>query len=170
MTGDVTRPGRRGLRRRPVRVAAACLLSALLVPLAVLPQLSARVTGEEYRFAVEPLDPVDPFRGAYVALAYPGIGRPEVQRGAPREGTLYVPLRRVPGSDLWEGAATVERRPARGPYLRCEGDWRLRCGIETLFASQERALPLERELADGAVAVVRIDRRGSAAVVDVVDG
>jgi hypothetical protein len=46
--------------------------------------------------------------------------------------------------------------PARG---------RLRCGIESLFASQDEARRLERDLADGAVARVKVDRRGNAAVV-----
>ena len=153
---------------RPVRVAAACLVSALLVPLAVLPQLSARLTGEEYLLAVEPVDPIDPFRGAYVVLSYPGLRPPDGDGSSLPDGTVFVPLRREPGEPVWTGGPPTVERPASGPYLRCEADWQLRCGIESLFASQERALRLERGLADGAVARVRVDGRGNAAVVDLI--
>jgi hypothetical protein len=66
----------------------------------------------------------------------------------------------------------VQARPSDGPYLRCEADYVLRCGIESLFASQEDARRLEQELADGAVATVRIDDRGNAALmgIDPTDG
>ena len=40
---------------------------------AVAPQLSSRLTGEDYRMEVRPIDPIDPFRGAYVTLDYPGL-------------------------------------------------------------------------------------------------
>jgi hypothetical protein len=54
--------GMTALRSPSVRLAVACLLSAVLVGLAVWPQLSARLTGETYDLAVAPLDPIDPFR------------------------------------------------------------------------------------------------------------
>jgi uncharacterized membrane-anchored protein len=155
---------RLSVRSRPVRVAAACGLAGALVVGAVLPQLSARLTGETYRLAVAPLDPIDPFRGAYVTLDYPGLQPADdvAQAG----GSVYVPLVPVPDRDLWEGGRPTRRAPASGPYLRCEAGWRLRCGIESLFASQDEALALERQLSSGAVAVVRVDGRGNAAVVD----
>ena len=43
----------------------------------------------------------------------------------------------------------------------------MRCGIESLFASQDEALRIEQQLAAGAVAVVRVDGSGNAAVVRV---
>ena len=90
-----------------VRLAVACLLSAVLVGLAVRPQLSARLTGETYELAVAPLDPIDPFRGAYVTLDYPGLqeARPTSWQGG--EVPVFVPLQR-------------DRRPACGPVVgRC---------------------------------------------------
>ena len=57
----------------PVRLGAVCLLQLGLLGGVLWPQLSARVAGEEYRFAVEPVDPIDPFRGAYVVLGYPDL-------------------------------------------------------------------------------------------------
>lgn len=154
------------LRRVPLRLAVACLLSAVLAGLAVWPQLSARLTGETYVLAVVPVDPVDPFRGAYVALDYPGLQQAQPTGWTGRDGTVFVPLRRTAGSDVWTGGRAVRRAPATGPYLRCEtGTGRLRCGIESLFAPQDEALRLEQQLADGAVARVEVDGRGNAAVV-----
>ncbi|MEX2289434.1 MAG: GDYXXLXY domain-containing protein [Mycobacteriales bacterium] len=154
-------------RSRSVRVAVACLLQLVLVGVAVAPSLSARVTGEEYRLAVAPVDPVDPFRGAYVTLSYPDLTQARGD-GSSLSGIVFVPLEPVAGSDLWRGRPAQSQRPARGPYLRCNADsWRLRCGIESLFASQDTASRLERELLDGAVATIRVDRRGNAAVLGV---
>jgi uncharacterized membrane-anchored protein len=150
-------------------VVLVCLLQLVLVAVAVWPQLSARLTGEEYRLAVAPVDPIDPFRGAYVTLDYPGLSRPS---DSPPSGELFVPLQRATAGDVWEPLPAQLRRPAGGPYLRCDSDgWRLRCGIESLFASQREAKRLERELAVGdAVARVRVDGRGNAAVVAVERG
>jgi len=147
---------------RTVRVVVVCVLQLVLVGAAVAPSLSARVTGQEYVLEVAPVDPIDPFRGAYVTLDYPGLVQPEEPR---EEGTVFVPL--VQAGDVWRGGVPQRDRPSSGPYLRCEADFRLRCGIESLFASQETARRLERQLAEGAVARVKVDGRGNAAVVGV---
>lgn len=160
--------------RRLAWVAVALLMQAGLVGAAVAPQLSARLTGDEYRLLTGPIDPVDPFRGAYVDLGYPGLPAPQSPDGsavsAAPTGTVYVPLVRddsVPGGG-WKGASIVGERPASGPYLRCENQgWRLRCGIESWFVPQERALEIENAMrGKGAVALVRIDSAGRAAIVD----
>ena len=153
-----------------VRLAVACLVSAVLVGLAVRPQLSARLTGETYELAVAPLDPIDPFRGAYVTLDYPGLqsARPTSWQGG--AVPVFVPLERT-GSGLWTGGRALREEPASGPYLRCDaGEGRLRCGIESLFASQDEARRLEQDLADGAVARVKVDGSGNAAVVGLAGG
>ena len=147
-----------------------CAVQAVLVGVAVAPQLSARLTGEEYRLAVAPVDPVDPFRGAYVALDYPGMRTPEQDRTGevpqPRGG-VFVPL--VRDGDVWRGLPHVAERPEEGPYLSCHARYRITCGIESLFAPQEEALRLERELGDGAVARIRVDGRGHAALLGIED-
>lgn len=149
-------------RSRPVRVAAVSAVQLVLVGVAVAPQLSARFTGDEYRLAVAPIDPIDPFRGAYVDLSYPGLG-PQEQEAAP-DGEVFVPLEAR--GDLWAPARAQEQRPESGPFLRCDSDgYQVKCGIESLFASQGEARRLERELVDGAVAVVRIDGGGNASIV-----
>jgi len=150
----------------PVRLGAGCLVQLALLGGVLWPQLSARVTGDEYRLAVQPVDPIDPFRGAYVVLGYPDLPlQPDGGRPQPLSGTVFVPLEERDG--LWEGGDPVQARPSDGPYLRCEAEYVLRCGIESLFASQEDARRLEQELADGAVATVRIDDRGNAALMGI---
>jgi len=148
-----------------VRLGAACLVQLCLLVGVLWPQLSARVAGDEYRLAVQPVDPIDPFRGAYVVLGYPDLPlQPDGQR-QPLSGTVFVPLEERDG--LWAGGEPVQARPSDGPYLRCEAEYVLRCGIESLFASQDDARRLEQELADGAVATVRIDDRGNAALMGI---
>ena len=157
------------LTTRTSRVAVAALLQLALVPLAVADQLSARLTGEEYLLEVAPVDPIDPFRGAYVALTYPGL--PDGEELEERDGggreTAYVPLVRSGG--VWTGLAPVAERPQDGPFLRCRDEhWRLRCGIDSWFLPQDEASAMEQAVERGqAVARVRIDARGNAALVDV---
>ena len=157
------------LRSRTARVAAVSLLSFALVPIAVAGPLSARLTGEEYLLEVAPVDPIDPFRGAYVALSYPGLptDRELNSRGEPGGDVAYVPLRR--SGEVWTGLPPVEERPESGPFLRCKDEhWRLRCGIESYFLPQDKAYEMEQAVSGGsAVARVRVDSRGNAALVDV---
>ncbi len=149
-------------------VAMATVVQLALVPVAVAGPLSARLTGDEYLLEVAPLDPMDPFRGAYVALDYPGL--PDRGRGGNREpadDVSYVPL--VQEGELWVGRRPASERPDSGPFLRCKDDgWRLRCGIDSYFLPQDKALEMERAVMEGrAVARVKIDSRGNAALVDV---
>lgn len=156
------------LTSRSRRVAVATLLQLALVPVAVAGPLSARITGKEYLLEVAPVDPVDPFRGAYVALTYPGLPTTdEVSAdGEDTTGYVYVPL--VQSGELWTGTTPVTERPRSGAFLRCKKDWQLRCGIESWFLPQGKAYAMEQAVIEGdAVARVRIDSRGNAALVDV---
>jgi uncharacterized membrane-anchored protein len=68
---------------------------------------------------------------------------------------------------FWVLGEYTRTRPDDGPYLACtDRDWAIECGIESWFTSQENAQRLERAVADGAVATVKIDARGHAAIVD----
>ncbi|GGK77428.1 hypothetical protein Sme01_43290 [Sphaerisporangium melleum] len=157
-------------RRSPARRALLLVAAAVLVQLALLaivlrPQLSARIGGADYRLATAPVDPVDPFRGAYVMLGYPGL--PTAKDLPP--GEVFVPL--VRDGALWKGASIEPRRPAAPPYLACwtSGYGTLSCGIDSLFLPEDRARQVERELrANRAAAVLKIDDQGNAAVVNVV--
>ncbi|HVE99519.1 MAG TPA: GDYXXLXY domain-containing protein [Mycobacteriales bacterium] len=152
---------------RTAAIAAAVGIQAVLVVGAVAPRLSARLTGEEYLLRVEPVDPIDPFRGAYVTLAYPDLASPE--RTPFGDDDVFVRL--VRDGDVWRGGGVTSQRPDDGPYIACQDGYRLRCGIESLFASQAEARSLERDLASGgAVARIKVDRRGNAIVLGLIRG
>lgn len=165
--------------RRPTRTLALGLVAAaqlVLVGVGVAPQLSARTTGETYLLRVAPLDPLDPFRGAYVALAYPDLQREDESWGMGaegfgamddgRSGDVFVVLRQE--GEAWVAADFTRDRPDAPPYLACDDrGWQIRCGIDSFFLPQDEARAMELDLADGAWAEVRIDSRGNAAVVDV---
>jgi uncharacterized membrane-anchored protein len=156
---------RRLLPARPVLVAAALVLQAVLLVGAVGPRLSARLAGTEYRLAAGPVDPIDPFRGAYVMLTYPALPAADGQR----PGQVFVPL--VPDGALWKGTGIARQRPAAPPYLTCEirGYGPLSCGIDSLFLPQDKARRVQDELiGNRAAAVLKIDGHGNAAVVEVV--
>ena len=160
---------------RTIVTAAIAATQLALVGLAVAPQLSARVSGETYLMKVAPVDPIDPFRGAYVALDYPdlrhdgadpsdGPGTGGLDDGD--EGDLYISL--VQEGEVWAADEWTRERPEDGPYLACDDrSWQVRCGIESWFLPQDDAREAEHLLRDGAVAELRVDDRGNAAVVDV---
>ncbi|WP_432477570.1 GDYXXLXY domain-containing protein [Nocardioides sp. GXQ0305] len=156
---------------RVVVVALVAVAQLAFVGAAVAPQLSSRLTGEDYRMEVRPLDPIDPFRGAYVTLDYPGLQAPGGSQPPSRDdgqrGAVYVPL--VERDGTWVAAGWRRTRPAEAPYLACDDtDRAIHCGIESYFVPQDRAAELERRLAErGGVATVRIDDRGHATVIDV---
>jgi len=162
------------LNSRTRRVVVASLVQLALVPIAVAAPLSARLTGDEYLLEVAPVDPMDPFRGAYVALSYPGLptsrNRSEGEDDA--GDTAYIPLER--SGEVWVGRPAVTQRPESGPFLKCKDEYgQLRCGIDSYFLPQDQAYEMEQAVQNGdAVARVLIDSRGNAALaeVDIRDG
>lgn len=152
-----------------LKIGALVAVQAALVAGAVAPQLSARLSGESFLLRVQPVDPIDPFRGAYVALDYPDLQLPEDERddvSDAERGTVYVTLEQ--DGEVWVAGEWTRERPGAGPYLACDDrDWWVRCGIESWFVPQDEATAMERTLADGAIAEVRVDDRGHAAIVDV---
>jgi uncharacterized membrane-anchored protein len=165
-------------RRTAVMLPLLLLLQLALVAVGVWPQLSARATGDEVQLRVEPIDPIDPFRGAYVALDYPdlrhgdpeGFGGFEGGQGAMDDGgsgPVFVTLRR--DGDLWEADDWTRDRPDGGTYLRCDDrSWQIRCGIESWFLPQDEARAMEDAVSAGeVVATVKVDARGNAALIDV---
>jgi uncharacterized membrane-anchored protein len=160
---------------RTVTTGVVAASQLVLVGLGVAPQLSAHLAGDSYLVRVAPVDPIDPFRGAYVALDYPDLRHDDSQSfvepglGAlddGESGDLYVTL--VEQDGVWTASGWSRERPADGPYLACDDrSWQIRCGIESWFLPQDQARETEDLLRDGAVAELRIDGRGNAAVVDV---
>lgn len=162
-----SQPWQRTTRTGWLTLAGVLAVQLLLVLVVVLPQLSPRVAGTEVTLRVTTLDPMEPFRGAYVQLGYPDLPQPEQERNIRAEpGTAYIPL--TQDGQVWVGGP-IQRTAPDGLFLKCHDDgWRLACGIESWFDSQDRAQALEQELsADGAIATVRVDRWGNAALVAV---
>lgn len=156
-----------------IRLAGIVALGLVLAAVGVAPQLQARLFGEEYVVRVAPVDPIDPFRGAYVQLQYPDLvqeqgfedeGGPDGLRGS---GDVFVTLTRE--GDVWVGESWSRTRPEQGPYLACtDEDWALRCGIESWFLPQDDAREMEQRVGSGtARATIRVDSRGHAAVVGI---
>ncbi len=159
------------MRSVAVRVAVVALVQLALVGVAVAPRLSARLTGDEYRFTVAPVDPIDPFRGAYVDLSYPDLRLDDEPADEGNgKGTVFVTLEEAGG--VWRAAGYSRQRPDAMPYLACEDHgWQLRCGIESWFLPQDEAAALQEDVAGGSmVAVVKVDGRGNAALVAVEPG
>lgn len=166
-----------GTARRRALVLGVVVVQLLLVVVAVWAPLSARLTGEEVRLRVAPVDPMDPFRGAYVDLNYPDLpGQPvldreltdaEITAAEETHGDAWIPLTRQ--GDVWVGGPALRSRPDEGVFLRCDdSSWRLECGIESWFLPQDEALALEDAVRDGtAIATVLVDGRGNAALVGV---
>jgi uncharacterized membrane-anchored protein len=180
------------LSRRTTWVVVATIAQLLLVPVAVHGQLSARLSGEEVLLRVGPVDPIDPFRGAYVALSYPDLQPSAEERKGYEDdeqgGALFVVLEEQDGVMVAERYARA--RPDRGTYLACDDrDWQLRCGIESLFLSQDDAARVQKDINQsglvrgdvddlgnpvidgrdsGYVARIKVDGRGHAAVVGLV--
>jgi len=153
------------MRSLAAKVTVVALVQLALVGVAVAPRLSARLTGDEYLLRVAPVDPIDPFRGAYVDLDYSDL---DLDRETPGdEGTVYVTLEQ--DGEVWVASAYTRERPSGMPYLTCDDhDWRMRCGIESLFLPQDEAASMQADLGDGSmVAVVKVDGRGNAALVRV---
>lgn len=159
------------MRTAAVRLGLVIVLQLVCLGLAVAPQLSARVAGDTYSFRVRPVDPIDPFRGAYVQLGYPDLrdavdvnGRLNRDRA---DGDVFVPLTENGG--VMVGGEAVSERPDSGVYLTCaHRGGQTRCGIESLFLPQDEAAAMEDTLRDGAIARVKIDGRGNAALIEVV--
>jgi uncharacterized membrane-anchored protein len=159
---------------RVLAVGLVVAAQAGLVAVGVAPQVSARLTGETHTFRVEPVDPIDPFRGAYVTLGYPDLRHDDSSgwqggQGAMDDGesgAVYIMLAEEDGHSV--ARDYLRERPGSGTYLACDDSgWQIRCGIESWFLPQDEAAEMERVLREGAVAEVRIDSRGNAALVDV---
>lgn len=81
-------------------------------------------TGETFRFKLQPVDPVDAFRGRYVALRFVEDHAPLPDGWSPQhQRKVYVPLVNDGGGFATFGTVAQEP-PADGAYLR------LRSGVE----------------------------------------
>lgn len=154
--------------RRIALVAVVCVQLAL--PLALAGLAAADLAfGREIRLRAEPVDPLDVFRGNYVVLRYeisslPVLG--EVRRGE----TVCARLEESDGE--WRASYADPARPS-GTVIcgRAQNDAgagetvAIEYGIETYYASAERAQEIEGSIARGRLyVVVDLDDDGSARI------
>ncbi len=155
-------------RRKLALLVVVCV--QLAVPLAMAGLAEADLAfGEEIRLKAQPVDPLDVFRGNYVVLTYeisnlPVLG--EVRRGE----RVCARLREEDGSwsasyaDPGSPAGTAICGEARDDASPGESVG-IEYGIETYFASAERAREIEDSIARGQLyVVVDLDGDGSARI------
>ena len=155
-------------RRRIALLAVVC--AQLAVPLALAGLAAADLAfGDEIRLKAQPVDPLDVFRGNYVVLSY-DISRlqviSEVRRGQRLCADLFESL------GAWSARYAYRARPTGKSICgRARHDARggesvgIEYGIETYYASAERAREIESSIAGGQLyVVVDLDDDGSARI------
>jgi uncharacterized membrane-anchored protein len=151
------------MSRRLRIVFLAVVAAQLIFPLAVIAYNELKLaTGEEVRLHVQPVDPIDFFRGEYVALSYDISG---INAGATPGTTVYVPLHKTDGH--WTGRSAVPRRPPddvtfiRGQVTQSG----IKYGIETYFVEQGQSRKYEQAVQNGQLFVdVVLDDEGDARI------
>ncbi len=144
------------------RLIAVALVSIGLVIAGVFGQLSAAATGTVITMKVAPVDPIDPLRGAYVALSYPSITKFATEADA--NEPVYVTVGK--SGDTWEATSASRTRPASGTYLACQRKFSaIECGASSYFLPQTKAA--EFNWKQSRVATLKVDSRGRVFLVGV---
>ncbi len=102
-----------------------------LVPFAIAGLNEAGLSSsKDVLLQVQPVDPLDPLRGEYVALQY------HISRLDAPAGTVYVPLHRL--GDGWTGDIATTGKPGSGMFIRGTADSRgsIRFGIERFYVEE----------------------------------
>jgi uncharacterized membrane-anchored protein len=155
-------------RRRIALIVIVCV--QLAVPLAMAGLAEADLAfGQEIRLKAQPVDPLDVFRGNYVVLTYeisnlPVLG--DVRRGE----RVCARLQESDGS--WRASYADPGRPSGTAICGKARDDAspgesvgIEYGIETYYASAERAREIENSIAAGQLyVVVDLDDDGSAKI------
>ena len=157
-------------RRRRIALGAA-VLAQLAVPLGLAGLAAADLAfGRELRVVAQPVDPVDIFRGNYVVLRYE-ISTVTAGFTVRRGERVCVRLHERDGA--WTGSFGVPEAAEGGTVVcgRAQRDAEagdpvgVEYGIETYYASAERARELERSIARGELfAVIDLDEDGGARI------
>ena len=153
------------------RIALVAVVGVqLALPLALAGLAAADLAfGREIRLRAEPVDPLDVFRGNYVVLRYEISSLPVL--GEVRQGeTVCARLEELDGE--WRASSADPARPS-GTVIcgRARNDAgagetvAIEYGIETFYASAERAREIEDSIARGQLyVVVDLDDDGSARI------
>jgi len=111
-------------RRITVVLLFMVCLVQLGVPAAMIARKEiARRNGESFRFRCAPVDPVDPFRGRYVALSFEAERFVGPVGWEPRSGQTAFASIEVDDDGFARVAALLERRPEGGPFVKCRIVW-----------------------------------------------
>lgn len=136
--------------------------------------------GEEIIVNTRPVDPRSLFRGNYARLNY-DFSRLEYSKMQPKQEirkgeVLYVSL--VAKDGVYHAESFSMQRPESGIYLRGRSQSNvlkrskrrvsIRYGIEAFFASPEKAIALEEQLRDDALAVLMVSSSGQVRVKSVI--
>lgn len=98
-------------------VIAAVVQLAVAAGAIVSSELALR-TGEAFRFRIQPVDPVDAFRGRYVAIRFTVDHAPVAEDFDSRAGTrLFVPIE-IDAEGFAVFGQADEKPPVGGSYLR----------------------------------------------------
>jgi uncharacterized membrane-anchored protein len=119
-----------------VAVQALCVLAIIGVNEVAL------ATGDQVTLRTVPVDPIDPFRGQYVALRY-DISTVHVRQRIEIGDTVYVPLHEQAG--YWSGSLGFPAPPPAGTFIRGTVRYTdgaaadVEYGIETYYADEDEA-------------------------------
>jgi uncharacterized membrane-anchored protein len=160
------------MSRRAVIAFAAVVAAMVAVVLGTIAWNEWKLaSGKTYRLQVQPVDPVDFFRGGYVRLTYP-ISRATLDDSPWERGDVfYVPLRRVNGH--WTGESGFRENHGgdviRGTYVGRFGAAPIEFGIETFYVEEGQARRYEQAMIERRLyADVVIDDDGKARLEDLV--
>jgi uncharacterized membrane-anchored protein len=152
---------------RRARMAFFAVVGAqVLLPLGIVGYNELKLaTGTTVRLHVQPVDPVDFFRGEYVALNY-DISTIRVEGDPPPGTTVYVPLFESDGRWVPSRFATTERPPDDNTFIRGhKTDRGIEYGIETYFVEEGQARKYEQAMGRGDLfADVVVDGDGDARI------
>lgn len=161
-------------RRHRLVLAIVAVQVALLAGTAIL-QGARIAAGTHVRVAVQPVDPLDLARGAYVDLGYGFVDLPLPADADPGDDVLVVLERPERDSTTWRATGIVAGDAslddgAADAWIRLgiTPDGRLDTSpISTFYGSAAGSKRLEGRLVDGGVAVLSLDGEGHPTVVDV---
>lgn len=148
-----------------------CVLTGMVVN-AALPLW----TGKEIRIKTIPVDPRSMFRGDYARLRYEYSRLCKAQQkelSAHRTGDVVYVIFKPGNNDIYRFDTVVTQKPESGVFIRGRletqyGGSRVKCGIEALFATGQKARQIEENMQNGGVAILMVTDSGRARIIDVV--
>jgi len=138
------------------------------------------LAGDEIRLKVRPVDPRDFLRGQYVQLKY-DISSVDAEKNTDfkSKDKVYTVLQKE--GEIYTFKEILANKPVNGPYIKGEVKYirwnynndkdyktlEIKYGIESLFTKEKEAKDIEKRLAKGGIAVIKLDKSGNAKVLRV---